>query len=75
VALTEAAQYELAKATVSRWAVGEAAPSPRFIGRLAEVLSVDPSELCVVTETARNLAYLPQLIATVATPAEGGATD
>lgn len=43
--------------TVTRWAKGEAAPSPKFIARLAEVLGVDASELYVVTETARSLSY------------------
>lgn len=52
-----AAAVHVNQGTVSRWAKGEAAPSPKFIARLAEVLGVDPSELYVVTETARNLAY------------------
>lgn len=43
--------------TVGRWAKGDAAPSPKFIARLAELLEVDPSELYVVTETERNLSY------------------
>lgn len=52
-----AAAVHVNQGTVSRWAKGEAAPSPKFIARLAEVLGVDPSELYVVTETARNLSY------------------
>lgn len=52
-----AAAVHVNQGTVSRWAKGEAAPSPKFIARLADVLGVDPSELYVVTETARNLAY------------------
>ncbi|RFZ07566.1 helix-turn-helix protein [Mycobacterium marinum] len=52
-----AAAVHVNQGTVTRWAKGEAAPSPKYIARLAEVLGVDPSELYVVTETARNLAY------------------
>lgn len=52
-----AAAVHVNQGTVSRWAKGEAAPSPKFIARLAEVLQVDPSELYVATKTARNLAY------------------
>ncbi|MEX7470674.1 MULTISPECIES: helix-turn-helix transcriptional regulator [Mycobacteriaceae] len=52
-----AAAVHVNQGTVSRWAKGEAAPSPKFIARLAEVLGVDPSELYVVNEAARNLAY------------------
>ncbi|WP_142277717.1 helix-turn-helix domain-containing protein, partial [Mycobacterium timonense] len=49
-----AAAVNVNQGTVTRWAKGEAAPSPKFIARLAEVLAVEPSELYVVTETARN---------------------
>lgn len=52
-----AAAVHVNQGTVTRWAKGEAAPSPKFIARLAQVLEVDPSELYVVTETARNLSY------------------
>lgn len=54
--LAEAVQVN--QGTVGRWAKGEAAPSPRFIARLAEVLKVSPSQLYVVAaESDRNLAY------------------
>jgi transcriptional regulator with XRE-family HTH domain len=52
-----AAAVHANQGTVGRWAKGEAAPSPKFIARLAKVLEVDPSELYVVSETDRNLAY------------------
>ncbi|GAT01883.1 MULTISPECIES: helix-turn-helix domain-containing protein [Mycolicibacterium] len=52
-----AAAVKVNQGTVTRWAKGEAAPSPKSIARLATLLGVDPSELYVVTETARNLAY------------------
>lgn len=52
-----AAAVKVNQGTVGRWAKGEAAPSPKFIARLADVLQVAPSELYVVPETERNLSY------------------
>ncbi|GAT10386.1 helix-turn-helix transcriptional regulator [Mycolicibacterium novocastrense] len=52
-----AAAVDVNQGTVTRWVKGEAAPSPKYIARLAELLGVEASELYVVTETARNLAY------------------
>jgi transcriptional regulator with XRE-family HTH domain len=52
-----AAAVKANQGTVGRWVKGEAAPSPKFIARLAEVLEVAPSELYEVSETERNLAY------------------
>lgn len=52
-----AAKVKANHITVSRWAKGEAVPSPSFINRLARVLEVPPAELYQVTETARDLRY------------------
>jgi transcriptional regulator with XRE-family HTH domain len=52
-----AAKVHANQGTVGRWAKGEAAPSPKFIARLAEVLEVQPSELYVVSEADQNLSY------------------
>lgn len=52
-----ACAVDVNQGTVSRWVKGEAAPSPKFIARLAQVLDIEPSELYVVSETERNLSY------------------
>jgi transcriptional regulator with XRE-family HTH domain len=50
-------QISANKASVTRWIQGHAAPAPKFLVRLANVLNVDPGALYVVDPEQRGLAY------------------